>query len=65
MAFSSSHFGNGIGTIYLDSVACSGNENQLIDCTRSSNPICNNGHQEDAGVRCQVGGESCFVTLCL
>ena len=53
VAFSRAHFGAGTGTIYLDNVGCTGSENNLIDCPRSSTVSCFGGHQEDAGVRCQ------------
>ena len=53
VAFSRAHFGAGTGTIYLDSVGCSGSETNLIDCSRSSTVTCYSGHSEDAGVRCQ------------
>ncbi len=59
VAFSSAHFGAGIGSIFLDSVICSSSNNRLIDCTRSSSVICSNGHNEDAGVRCQIEGMFC------
>ena len=51
--FASAHFGSGTGSIYLDSVGCSGSESNLIDCSRNSVVTCSNGHLEDAGVRCQ------------
>ena len=51
--FASAHFGSGTGSIYLDSVGCSGSESRLIDCSRNSVVSCSNGHLEDAGVRCQ------------
>ncbi|XP_064405891.1 uncharacterized protein LOC135350948 isoform X5 [Halichondria panicea] len=54
VAFSAAHFGAGIGSTFLDGVSCGGNEDSLIDCTRASSVICSNGHNEDAGVRCQV-----------
>ena len=53
VAFSNAHFGAGVGPIHLDNVACSGNENNLIDCSYSSFVTCSSGHREDAGVRCQ------------
>ena len=53
VAFSSAHFGAGTGTIFLDGLGCSGSEQQLIDCSRSSTVFCGSGHNEDAGVRCQ------------
>ena len=53
VAFSSARFGAGTGTIYLDNVGCTGSENNLINCSRSSTVTCTLGHSEDAGVRCQ------------
>ena len=53
VAFSRAHFGAGTGTIYLDNVGCTGSENNLIDCSRSTTVSCLGGHSEDAGVRCQ------------
>ena len=52
-AIGSAGFGQGSGSIWLDSVTCTGNESTLASCghvgvgvTRSCN------HSEDAGVRC-------------
>jgi len=53
VAFASSHFGSGTGTIYFDEVSCTGSESNLTDCSRSSTVRCTYGHLEDAGVRCQ------------
>ena len=53
VAFTYAHFGTGTGPIYLDDVACSGSEDSLIECSRSSFVSCSRGHREDAGVRCQ------------
>ena len=51
LAFSSAQFGAGAGPIFLDNVACSGSENNLLDCPHSSFISCySNGN---AGVRCQ------------
>ena len=52
VAFTSSHFGNGIGSIFLDDVGCSGSESQLINCYYDS-VTSDCSHLEDAGVRCQ------------
>ena len=57
VAFGSAHFGAGTGTIYLDGVGCTGSENNLIDCSRSSTVTCFGGHSQDAGVRCQGLGK--------
>jgi hypothetical protein len=45
----------GSGEIWLDNVACSGDETGLIDCR--ANPLGDNNcvHDEDAGVRCRPG----------
>ena len=47
-----SGFTNGVGSIWLSNLRCSGNEDTLIDCP--GNPIGSNfcNHNEDAGVRC-------------
>ena len=52
MVATTSGFTNGAGVVWLDNVACVGNESRLIDCP--ANPLgdhdCN--HIEDAGVQC-------------
>ena len=56
VAFTDAHFGTGTGPIYLDEVECSGRENRLIDCSRSSFVSCQWGRRRTrggAGVRCQ------------
>ena len=45
-------FGVGIGQIWLDNVACTGNESRLIDCPANPPGLHNCYHVEDAGVRC-------------
>ena len=52
LAFRGAHFGTGAGPIHLDDVACSGSESNLTDCSHSPIVTCNNGHSQDAGVRC-------------
>lgn len=51
-AYSFARFGQGIGPIFLDNVACVGTESRLIDCP--ANPIGTHNcvHSEDAGVGC-------------
>ena len=49
-AFSNAFFGQGSGSIYLDSVQCSGSELDLFDCPGDTTPSCT--HSDDAGVRC-------------
>ena len=53
VAFSNAAFGAGTGPIHFDNTECSGSEDSLINCSRSSFIRCNSGHSEDAGVRCQ------------
>ena len=53
VAFSNAHFGAGTGYQLLDGVSCSGTETMLSSCSSSSTVYCSNGHNGDAGVRCQ------------
>ena len=53
MAVGSAGFGQGSGSIWLDSVSCTGSESILASCGHSGVNItqfCS--HNEDAGVRC-------------
>ena len=52
VALSRASFGAGSGQIWLDDVACTGNERRLIDCPANALGTHNCGHSEDAGVRC-------------
>ena len=53
-ALSNSYFGDGEGPYHLSGLSCSGHENTLLDCSRSSSTIgyhtCSPGN--DTGVRC-------------
>ena len=53
MSFLSS-FGGGNGSIILDNVACSGNEDRLEDCSHNGigQHDCYEDHTEDAGIIC-------------
>ena len=54
VAYSFAYFGQGYGGIFLDNVACSGTDNMLVDCIRSSSiGVHNCQHNDDAGVSCQ------------
>ena len=63
-AHSNAHFGEGVGKILLDEVACTGTERDLIVCP--SNGIENHDcrHHEDAGVSC-VGNNAPLTSLCM
>ncbi|XP_037541065.1 deleted in malignant brain tumors 1 protein [Nematolebias whitei] len=51
-AKTSSYFGEGQGSIWLDDVNCIGNETSLLHCQRPAFGENNCGHGEDAGVVC-------------
>ncbi|XP_066296100.1 deleted in malignant brain tumors 1 protein-like [Branchiostoma lanceolatum] len=50
--YGSAHFGQGSGDVYMDDLACSGNENSLFDCSYAGWGVQNCGHGEDVGVVC-------------
>ncbi|XP_034450272.1 scavenger receptor cysteine-rich type 1 protein M130 [Hippoglossus hippoglossus] len=48
------HFGKGVGSIWLDDVACLGNETSLTACQHRTFGRHNCRHSEDAGVICSA-----------
>ena len=56
IAIGSAHFGQGSGSIWLDSVTCSGSESTLARCGHLGIGVTRScSHNEDAGVRCIKG----------
>ena len=57
-AFSAPHraaFGQGSGPIWLDNVACVGNESSVFNCTHRGISVHNCGHYADASAVCYKG----------
>ncbi len=50
-----SKYGRGSGRIWLDNVACTGNELRLQDCQHAGWGDENCGHIEDVGIKCDDG----------
>ncbi|XP_072051705.1 scavenger receptor cysteine-rich domain-containing protein DMBT1-like [Amphiura filiformis] len=48
-----SQFGQGVGPIHLDDVACDGSEVSLLQCSHGGIGVHNCRHDEDIAVRCQ------------
>ena len=63
-AIGSAGFGQGSGSILLDSVSCNGSEPILVRCGHLGVNITRScSHSEDAGVRCNgLQGSSCICT---
>ena len=54
--YGSSYFGQGSGGIFLQNLACSGDELMLINCSHSGIGVHSCSHSEDAGAVC-LGGK--------
>lgn len=52
VALSNAAFGQGVDPIWLDEVACSGQEALLTECPRDPFGVNDCSHREDAGVDC-------------
>lgn len=64
-ALLNSEFSPGDGPIFLDRLACSGDEKNLIDCRRNSvlgRSDCS--HEFEAGVRCPGKNLSNYIAMC-
>ena len=54
--YRTAYFGQGLGSILLDNIACIGNESTLASCGHLGFNITRScSHYEDAGVRCYGG----------
>ncbi|XP_067321148.1 deleted in malignant brain tumors 1 protein-like isoform X2 [Anolis sagrei] len=60
-AFGGSHYGQGVGPIWLKGLNCTGEETSLRECSRIPHHEYNCNHRRDAGVECTevklIGGE--------
>lgn len=63
IARSSAFFGQGVGSILLDSVGCSGTESRLIDCPHNAIGSHDCRHSNDAGVTCLAPGTSTCIII--
>ena len=61
IAHSSAEYGAGSGRINMDNVACTGDEDALVNCTYSPDHDCD--HSEDAGVECHEAGSEYIFNL--
>ena len=65
-AYNRAYFGQGSGSIWLDSVTCTGNESILASCNHLGVGITRScSHYEDAGVRCSGDTGSVIHYLCI
>ena len=61
-AIGSAGFGQGSGSIWLDSVTCTGNESTLASCGHLGvGNIRSCSHSEDAGIRCDRIAPSMYI----
>lgn len=58
-ALGNGHFGEGVGSIFLDDVQCQGSETSLGQCQHQGLSVHNCGHHEDASVICS--GTCCWL----
>ncbi|XP_062891016.1 deleted in malignant brain tumors 1 protein-like isoform X5 [Mobula hypostoma] len=54
VALPGAHFGEGSGNVWMNNVACNGNESSLWECSFAGWGVNSCGHWEDAGVNCTV-----------
>ena len=54
VAIKQAFFGEGVDPIYLDNVACVGDESELTACVHNGVGVHNCVHSQDAGVKCRA-----------
>ena len=59
-----SEFSQGSGPIFLDEVACDGDEEQLSECGTAAPGLYTCTHNQDAAIRC-IGERCCMECQCL
>ena len=65
LSYSNAYFGQGAGPIWLDNVACMGNESTLARCGHLGLNITRNcSHSKDAGVTCH-GMQGIHLLTCI
>ncbi len=52
VALARAPFGQGVGTVWMDNVACNGTETRIQDCGHNGWGSHNCAHSEDVGIRC-------------
>lgn len=61
----STYYGPGSGPVWLDNVACMGNESSILECAHAGVGTHNCAHSEDVGIICQRKKQSCNISLLL
>ncbi len=51
-------FGQGMGTVWMDDVACNGTETRIQDCWHNGWGVHDCSHSEDVGIRCSDYSEA-------
>ena len=60
---STTEFGPGSGTVWLDNVGCSGSESSLLDCNHGSLGVDTCEHSKDIGIICKSEMKTSCITI--